>query len=49
MRYCGECSTIRVHLRACGYLGEISEHFRHFVASLTTPDVDDDIAVRILR
>lgn len=30
------------------YLREISQYFRHFIPSLPTPNVDDDITVGVL-
>lgn len=32
-----------------GQLGELSEHFGHFVSSFSAPDVDNGLGVRVLR
>lgn len=32
----------------CTNLGEISQHFRHFVPTLSTANIDDDVAVGVL-
>lgn len=48
--YCAEITdmTNQKALRSSTNLGEISQHFRHFISTFSAADIDNDVTVRVL-